>query len=422
MSVRPITTVAAFGRWQTLAITLIAAIAVLALTPAPGARGASGGAGSGGTGNSPSTPLEKTAFDRQGMWIWYVDASHGGNLTRIIARARRSHIGTLYIKSGDSNDSWSQFTKPLISRLHRGGLDVCAWQFVYGNHPLGEAKVGAASVRKGADCLVIDAEGDYEGKYASADRYVRALRARIGAAYPVSLAGFPYVDYHPSFPYSVFLGPGGAQYSQPQMYWNAIGTSVRGVYEHTYFYNRVYDRPIYPLGQTYEGVSPTSIKLFRRYAINYGDGPPSWWDWQETSSKQWAALGAGTGGRVVGYKPVSGYPTLRRGSRGDLVVWAQQHLLAAVPTKLTATGVFGRRTYAAVRSFQTKHGFRADGVLGNRTWRSLLNVVPVRIAWAAKQRRSARTARGSATAASPSAPLSATLPAKRYEIDPGPRP
>ncbi len=408
---------AALGRWHTLAITLIAAAILLAPLGSPTAH-----AGSGGAGTGPHPTTGQTAFDRQGMWIWYVDRSHGGNLPRIIARARRSHIGTLYIKSGDSNDTWSQFNKQLIGRLHRAGLDVCGWQFVYGNHPVGEAKVGAASVRRGADCLVIDAEGDYEGKYAAADRYVRALRRRIGAAYPLSLAAFPYVDYHPSFPYSVFLGPGAAQYNQPQMYWNAIGTSVRGVYEHTYFYNRVFDRPIYPLGQTYEGVSPTSLKRFRRYAINYGDGPPSWWDWQETNSKQWAALGAATAGRFVGYRPVSGHPTLRRGSRGDLVVWAQQHLIAAGSENLPATGIFGRKTYAAVRSFQSKRGLKANGVLGSRTWRRLLKVRPVRVHWSAKRGRSARLASASASASSAAAPLSATLAPKRNEIDPGPRP
>ena len=53
----------------------------------------------------------------------------------------------------------------------------------------------------------------------------------------MALAGFPYVDYHPGFPYSVFLGPGGAQYNAPQMYWVDIGTSVNTVYAHTYAYN-----------------------------------------------------------------------------------------------------------------------------------------------------------------------------------------
>ena len=107
---------------------------------------------------------------------------------------------------------------------------------------------------------MIDAESEYEGKYAAADRYIRTLRARIGETFPLSLAGFPYVDYHPAFPYSVFFGPGGATYNQPQMYWKAIETSVRAVYEHTYLFNRLWGHPIYPVGQTYEapGAGPSS--------------------------------------------------------------------------------------------------------------------------------------------------------------------
>ncbi len=410
MGVMPTKSAPAPRRWRAFAIALIASGALWAL---PSLAGASdGGAGTGGHAGVP--------FQRQGMWIWYVSKSQGGDLSRIITRARHSGIGTVYIKSGDSNDIWSQFNRPLIQRLHRGGLDVCAWQFVYGSHPVGEAKVGATSVRRGADCLVIDAEGQYEGKYAAADRYIRALRRRIGGSFPLSLAGFPYVDYHPAFPYSVFLGPGGAHFSQPQMYWAAIGTSVRTVFEHTYFYNRVFERPIYPLGQTYQGVSPKSLKLFRRYSLTYGDGPPSWWDWQETSRKQWSSLGSPTAGRVAGYRPVSGMPVLRRGSRGDLVVWAQQHLIAAGSRNLPATGIFGRRTYAAVRKFQSQRGVKADGVLGRRSWRALLTVAPVRIHWAARKGRAARHASASTLGAS--APLSASLPAKRNEINPGPRP
>ena len=144
---------------------------------------------------------------------------------------------------------------------------------------------------------MIDAEGHYEGKYAAADRFVRALRARIGADFPVSLATFPYVDYHPSFPYSVFFGPGGATYNQPQMYWRAIETTVRSVYEHTYLFNRLWDVPLYPLGQTYGGANRREIRLFRRFGVSYGGLQPSWWDWQETTNAGWQALGADNSGR-----------------------------------------------------------------------------------------------------------------------------
>src|SRR5205085_12423592 len=117
---------------------------------------------------------------------------------------------------------------------------ACAWQYVYGRHPIIEAYVGANAVRAGADCLVIDAEGEYEGKYIQAQAYMTRLRKLIGPSFPLALAGLPYVDYHPAFPYSVFLGPGGAQSNAPQMYWVDIGTTVDAVYTHTYSYTRLY--------------------------------------------------------------------------------------------------------------------------------------------------------------------------------------
>ncbi len=360
-----------------------------------------------------------SGFDAQGMWVWYMSKSNRGNVGRIIARAKRSRVGTVYVKAGDATSRWRQFTGRLVDALHAGGLKVCAWQFVYGNSPYKEANVGAAAVAKGADCLIIDAEGQYEGKYAAADRYIRKLRAQIGPDFPLALAGFPYVDYHPGFPYSVFLGPGGAQYNQPQMYWKTIGTSVRRVYSHTYPYNRLYQRPIYPIGQTYEAPTRRQLKRFRRYGLSYGASGVSWWSWQETSGREWGALGRRVR-RIGGFRPSTLLPLIKKGSRGDMVVWAQEHLLGAGQSQLPVTGIFGAQTYDAVVAFQQQNGLYADGRIGTDTWRKLLAATPVPVQWGAR----ATTSRARSVTARPGgadAPLSASLPAVRNEIDPGSR-
>jgi hypothetical protein len=430
-------------------MAILTVMAVIAQSPSTVAA-ETGGAGQ----VEQQPPVGSTPFDRQGMWIWYVDRSEGGSVAAIVARAKHSGIGTVYVKSGDGASFWDQFNRPLVAALHAGGLDVCAWQFVYGDSPVAEAKAGALAVVRGADCLVIDAEGDYEGKYASADRYIRTLRAAIGDGYPLSLAAFPYVDYHPSFPYSVFLGPGGATYNQPQMYWRSIQTSVRAVYEHTYLYNRLWGHPIYPIGQTYEGPSVADLKSFRRFAASFGGLAPSWWSWQETSGREWGALAAASADRpVTGYRPAASHPLLRRGSRGDLVVWAQERLIGAGLAAVPVTGVFGRATYSAVRSFQASQGLPVDGKVGTGTWESLMRFTPFRMRWAGGTvtegagggastadagrggASTAATTRGGASMTSaaspggtvtrvlaPSRPLSASLPAKGYEIRPGPAP
>ena len=145
-----------------------------------------------------------------------VSHSEGGNPTAIAKRASANGIKTLFVKSGDGTSYWSQFSRRLVYVIHRNGVRVCAWQYVYGTNPLIEAQIGAQAVRPGADCLVIVAEAEYEGRYGAAQRYIDALRGAVGRRYPVGLASFPYVDEHPAFPYSVFLGHGGATFDLPQ--------------------------------------------------------------------------------------------------------------------------------------------------------------------------------------------------------------
>lgn len=409
-------------RWT---LALLGALVALAACAAAPAAAAPGGAGGEVEAAPAPTSAGETPFDRHGMWIWYVSKSEGGSIPAMIARAKRAGIGTVYVKSADGSSVWSQFNRQLVQRLHAGGLEVCAWQFVYGDRPAAEAQAAAASIARGADCFVIDAEGDYEGKYAAADLYMSKLRAAAGESYPISLAGFPYVDYHPSYPYSVFFGPGGATASQPQMYWKTIGTSVRTVFEHTYLYNRIWGHPIYPLGQTYEGPGNAQLKLFRRFSASFGGLAPSWWDWQETDNREWAALGARSALKpVVGYRPALEHPLLKKGSKGDMVVWAQQHLIAA-GQEVPATGIFGKQTRAAVRAFQEEKGMPVDGQIGTETWEALLTYEPYEVPWAARARARASAMAGagaSARAAASSRPLSASLPAKAYEITPGSAP
>ena len=410
---------------------LLCGLALLAIVPALAAA-ATGGAGqepgaaareTGGAGGEveeapveQAPPLGNTAFDRQGMWIWYVSQSDGGSIGSIVARAKRFGIGTVYVKAGDGPGQWSQFSSALVGALHEGGIDVCAWQYVYGEHPVAEAKVGIAAVQDGADCLAIDAESEYEGRYASAERYLQTLRAAVGESFPISLAGFPYVDYHPAFPYSVFFGPGGAQYNQPQMYWKAIGTSVRAVYEHTFLFNRIWGRPVYPVGQTYEGPGNANLRLFRRFAASYDGHPPSWWDWQETGGKEWGALGAASALRpLTGYRQSFEQPLLKRGSKGDMVVWAQEHLISA-GEETPINGILGKRTVRAVREFQEAHSLEVDGQLETTTWSALLAYGPAPVRWGATASR----AGASASRVRPAhRPLSASLPPKAEEIPSG---
>ncbi len=322
-----------------------------------------------------------TAFAGQGMWIWYMSQSDRGNVAAIVAQAKAAGVSTLFIKSSDgSSNYWSQFSKQLVEELHAQGLRACAWQYVYGTNPVGEAELGARAAAEGADCLVIDAESQYEGLYGAAQTYVATLRAKVGPAYPLGLASFPYVNYHPSFPYSVFLGTDGAQFNAPQMYWHDIGTSVGGVFVKTYEQNLVYDRPILPLGQTYGGVGSSEIVGFRSLSGAYGAAGESFWDWQETSASGWASLAAPLNTSLTVPQPELTSPLLREGAKGDQVLWLQEHLASAIPG-LPTTGIFGSQTTEALRQFQTAHGLPATGETDASTWGAVLALPPVEVNW-----------------------------------------
>jgi hypothetical protein len=322
-----------------------------------------------------ASPLEG-----QGMWIWYLSKSNSGSIPAIAARAHAAGVGTLFIKSSDgSSNYWGQFSTQLVQELHANGLRACAWQYVYGTNPKGEAALGAQAAANGADCLVIDAEAEYEGHYAAAQTYISELRAKIGPSYPLALASFPYVSYHPSEPYSVFLGPGGAQYNAPQMYWKDIGVSVDTVYANTYIANRIYGRPIFPLGQTYGGVSSADLLRFREEAVDYGATGLSFWDWQETPAAGWSTLAAPLA-PLTSVTPNAEYPEVRSGRKGDQVLWLQEHLASAIPAQ-EVTGSFGSQTTTNLKTFQTAHGIPPSGVADPATWTALLALPPVAVNW-----------------------------------------
>jgi len=396
------------------------------------ASGASGGASPSSTSSTssststapaPSIPAPprnvRNPLAGRGMWMWYVSQSSGGSVSSIISTARSYGLSTLLIKSGDGPTYWSQFNSTLVDELHAAGLKVCAWQYLYGDHPIFEAEVGATAVQAGADCLLIDAESEYQGKYVQAQEYVKKLRQLIGANFPLALAGFPYVDYHPSFPYSVFLGPGGAQFDAPQMYWHDIGVSVDEVYNHTYSYNLPYGRPIEPLGEVAGNPAPGQVIRFRQLSRAYFAGGVSWWDWQESSARDWKALDQ-PAGSLTGFTPQATFPTLSlRGAggiwAGDLVVWAQEHLLRAGYTA-TIDGDFATQTQVAVESFQTAHGLPVTGIVDPATWQALLRYPAPPVTWSKHKGKSTASAARAALILAP--PWSSHLKARGYEIPP----
>lgn len=70
---------------------------------------------------------------------------------------------------------------------------------------------------------------------------------------------------------------------------------------------------------------------------------------------------------------VIGYPTIRQGAKGDLVIQLQT-FLSNLGSSLVVDGIFGNGTASAVRAFQKKYGLEVDGIVGPKTWSKLLEM------------------------------------------------
>ncbi len=71
-------------------------------------------------------------------------------------------------------------------------------------------------------------------------------------------------------------------------------------------------------------------------------------------------------------QPASAYSLLRRGSRGQQVLYLQWLLTVYGYQPGSPDGIFGSGTQAAVQAFQRDNGLSADGIVGPATWGLLL--------------------------------------------------
>jgi hypothetical protein len=346
-------------------------LVLLALCAAPVGAGAQTDAAGVAPPAVVPAPDPAAAFAGQAMWIWEVARSEGGDVGAIAARAAGAGMSHVVVKAAHGSAWWPQFGPPLVDALHAAGLRACAYQRALARSPRREARVLARAAGVGADCLVIDAEIEYQGRYRAARRYVRALRRAVGPSFPVALTSFPYVDFHGNFPYSVFLGPGGAQVNMPQMYWRLLGTSVDGVFARTWAQNAVYGRPLAPLGQSWRPARRPEVRRFRSLAAARGALGLGWWVWQHATPGHWAGMTDPLAAPVSVFAARPEFAALSRGAAGDPVRWLQKRLRAA-GEDVPVTGRFLALTARAVARFRAAAGLPPGETVDDATWSALL--------------------------------------------------
>ncbi len=334
-----------------------------------------------------ATPASGAGGPLRSDALWIAKVPEGAGAAQLAAQAGGAGVRTLFIKAGEGSGAEAQFTPALVSGLRAAGLSVCAWTFVYGTNPRAEAAVAAGAAAAGAQCLVVDAESQYDGRYGAAQIFTRALRARVGGHFQIGLAGEAEVLAHPRFPYSVFLGPGAFNVDEPQIYWRDFGVGVDAAFAASIPANAIYDRPIAPVGQLYGSPAPAEVARFRALAVAYGCPGTSFFDLDSATPELLAALLEPPPTPLARIRAAA--PTVRAGADGDEVVWAQE-LLNAAGAHLPVGGFFGAATARALARFQARHHLTPNGVLGAATWRALQRLRAREPSWAKHPPDSAR--------------------------------
>ena len=70
---------------------------------------------------------------------------------------------------------------------------------------------------------------------------------------------------------------------------------------------------------------------------------------------------------------ITNYPTVRQGDRTNFV-YLLQFILVQYGYNIVVDGIFGSKTTAAVRDFQSNNGLSVDGIVGPNTWKCLLTL------------------------------------------------
>jgi len=263
----------------------------------------------------------------KGDWIWEMPETESNfgftTVQQVINYEQSLGMQWITVKCGDGGSVYSQFNSQLITLAHAAGLKIFGWAYAYGNNSgadgngrsdaaniAGEIYVATNALGLGADGFIIDAEIEYETnatRYADATLYAHSIKS----AYPTRFlahAPFPYISYHPGFPYVQFGTNCDAV--MPQDYWGAFAITPYQMVNDMNSqwitwqksltgFNTNAIKPIIPLAQSYSPVTGLQITEFLNClqtntpkATPAGYAGASFWDAQSRDADMDNAIAA----------------------------------------------------------------------------------------------------------------------------------
>lgn len=160
----------------------------------------------------------------KGFMIWKVRDCEGGNPALIVSEAKKAGLTHVLIKIADGSSPYNIVNNidqaaPVVSALKANGIQAWGWHYVYGDNPVGEARIAVNRVLQlGLDGYVIDAETEYKlpNREDNARLFMNELRRSLPNK-PIALSSFRFPTLHYEFPWKAFLDK--CDYNMPQVYW-----------------------------------------------------------------------------------------------------------------------------------------------------------------------------------------------------------
>jgi hypothetical protein len=226
----------------------------------------------------------------KGFYIWKIPNCENGDIEKIAYTAHRAGLTHVLIKiaNGIYDYNYDTATKtdlvgPLAEELLKNNIKVWGWHYVFGDLPKDEAKAAIRQIQKlPLEGYVIDAEGEYKGKYTPCRIFMNELRSTL-PDFPMVLSSYRYPNYHNDLPWSDFLSK--CDYNMPQVYWEQAHNPGEQLEKSMTQFKTDWSpyRPIIPTGAAYGGSGwyPTSedILEFMNKAVELEMTGVNFWSW-----------------------------------------------------------------------------------------------------------------------------------------------
>jgi hypothetical protein len=236
----------------------------------------------------------------KGYFIWQLPRCDGGDPERIVARAQAANLSHVLIKIADgpfwaynyNKDEDIDYVPPVVEALHEAGIQAWGWHYVYGEDPIGEARLAVRRMRSlGMDGYVINAEGEYRDKdmAPAARRFMKAVREGMPDI-PMALSSYRFPKRHYVFPFAEFLAE--CDYAMPQVYFQGAHNPEEQLVRSLEQYMELKPaRPVIPTLSTYASgdwrPTPEELTRWMDQARELGLNAMNAWSWDYAVRKKY---------------------------------------------------------------------------------------------------------------------------------------